>query len=129
MIANKLRKAYGSKGKRVEAVKGVERTIGRGVIPGFPGSSGAGKTTTLRMLCPLLRPDSRDAWIGGFEPVGPAARVRTPIGYVSQDGEHVLLVPRRLFDAEHMGHKTITFARPTLDNIFLKETGRALEES
>ncbi len=54
--------------RRVEAVKGVTFTVGRGEIFGFLGPNGAGKTTTLKMLVGLIRPTSGRARILGGEP-------------------------------------------------------------
>jgi ABC-2 type transport system ATP-binding protein len=54
--------------RRVEAVKGVTFTVGRGEIFGFLGPNGAGKTTTLKMLVGLIRPTAGRARILGGEP-------------------------------------------------------------
>ena len=58
-----LRKAYGG----LEAVRGVDFTVGRGEVVGFLGPNGAGKSTTIRMLCGLLRPTSGTALVGGTD--------------------------------------------------------------
>lgn len=81
-----LRKSYTSKGKTVEAVKGIALQIRRGEIFGFLGPNGAGKTTTLRMLATLLTPDSGEASIAGYDLLRQPEKVRTRIGYVSQAG-------------------------------------------
>lgn len=54
--------------KEVEAVKGVDLTIGRGEIVGFLGPNGAGKTTTLKMLSGIIHPTSGDASVLGYRP-------------------------------------------------------------
>ncbi len=82
----KLRKSYLSKGKPVEAVKGIDLEIRRGEIFGFLGPNGAGKTTTLRMLSSLLVPDGGEARIAGYDLLRQPEKVRTRIGYVSQTG-------------------------------------------
>ena len=49
------------------AVNDVSFTVKRGVIFGFLGANGAGKSTTIRMLCGLLRPTSGEAVVGGYD--------------------------------------------------------------
>jgi ABC-2 type transport system ATP-binding protein len=69
----------------VEAVRGVDLTVGAGETVGFLGPNGAGKTTTLRMLTTLLRPTAGTATVAGHDLLdGPAVRRR--IGYVPQAG-------------------------------------------
>ncbi|MEW1843288.1 ATP-binding cassette domain-containing protein [Nonomuraea angiospora] len=70
----------------VEAVKGVDLSVGPGEIVGFLGPNGAGKTTTMRMLTTLLRPTSGTATVAGHDLLGDAREVRRRIGYVSQNG-------------------------------------------
>jgi ABC-2 type transport system ATP-binding protein len=83
---NDLRKSYTSRGKVVDAVKGINLWVNRGEIFGFLGPNGAGKTTTLRMLATLLSPDSGAAVIAGYDLLRQPGKVRTRIGYVSQAG-------------------------------------------
>ena len=49
------------------AVDAVSFDVGRGAIFGFLGANGAGKSTTIRMLCGLLAPTSGTATVGGFD--------------------------------------------------------------
>jgi ABC-2 type transport system ATP-binding protein len=51
---------------------------------GLVGPDGAGKTTTIRMLCGILAPTSGQATILGHDLVAEAERVKTSIGYLSQ---------------------------------------------
>jgi ABC-2 type transport system ATP-binding protein len=85
-----LRKSFETRKRRqtntVEAVKGVDLTVGQGEIFGFLGPNGAGKTTTLRMLATLLRPDGGQASIFGVDLLKDPAKVRERIGYVAQSG-------------------------------------------
>ncbi len=56
---HKLRKTYRTiTGKRVVAVAGLDLTVPRGGVHAFLGPNGSGKTTTIRMLLGLIRPDS-----------------------------------------------------------------------
>jgi len=66
------------------AVDAVSFTVGRGAIFGFLGANGAGKSTTIRMLCGLLDPTSGTATVGGFDVGREPERVKTVIGYMSQ---------------------------------------------
>jgi ABC-2 type transport system ATP-binding protein len=66
------------------AVDGVSFAVRRGAIFGFLGANGAGKSTTIRMLCGLLDPTSGSATVGGFEVGREPERVKRTIGYMSQ---------------------------------------------
>ncbi|HEV2343398.1 MAG TPA: ATP-binding cassette domain-containing protein [Actinocrinis sp.] len=85
-----LRKTFQTRKRRqttsVEAVKGVDLTVGQGEIFGFLGPNGAGKTTTLRMLATLLPPDGGQATVFGADLLKDPAAVRERIGYVAQSG-------------------------------------------
>jgi ABC-2 type transport system ATP-binding protein len=52
-----LRKVYRDRGRKVAAVDGLDLTVERGGVHGFLGPNGSGKTTTIRMLLGLARPD------------------------------------------------------------------------
>jgi ABC-2 type transport system ATP-binding protein len=81
-----LRKTFKTRRSSVEAVRGVDLEVGRGVIFGFLGPNGAGKTTTLRMLATLIRPTSGEAWVAGVDLASDPAEVRRRLGYVPQGG-------------------------------------------
>jgi ABC-2 type transport system ATP-binding protein len=66
------------------AVDAVSFTVERGEVFGFLGSNGAGKSTTIRMLCGLLRPTSGQASIDGIDVGREPERVKRRIGYMSQ---------------------------------------------
>ncbi len=66
------------------AVDDVSFTVDRGEIFGFLGSNGAGKSTTIRMLCGLLRPTSGTALVGGIDVAADPEGVKARIGYMSQ---------------------------------------------
>jgi ABC-2 type transport system ATP-binding protein len=69
---------------RFTAVDGVSFTVHRGEIFGFLGANGAGKSTTIRMLCGLLLPTSGSATVGGIDVVRRPEDVKKTIGYMSQ---------------------------------------------
>jgi ABC-2 type transport system ATP-binding protein len=66
------------------AVNDVSFEVRAGEIFGFLGSNGAGKSTTIRMLCGLLRPTSGTARVGGIDVVRDPEGVKRRIGYMSQ---------------------------------------------
>jgi ABC-2 type transport system ATP-binding protein len=68
----------------VEAVRVVSFEIARGEVFGLVGPDGAGKTTTLRMLCGLLDPDAGEREICGLSVVEKPDEVRDRIGYMAQ---------------------------------------------
>jgi len=66
------------------AVKDLSFEVRQGEIFGFLGSNGAGKSTTIRMLCGLLRPTSGSARVGGIDVGSEPEAVKQRIGYMSQ---------------------------------------------
>src|SRR5207237_7175793 len=66
------------------AVSDVSFDVGEGEIFGFLGSNGAGKSTTIRMLCGLLAPTSGNATVGGVDVTKDPEGVKRRIGYMSQ---------------------------------------------
>ena len=66
------------------AVDDVSFEVGVGEIFGFLGSNGAGKSTTIRMLCGLLRPSGGTAVVGGVDVNRDPEGVKRQIGYMSQ---------------------------------------------
>ena len=67
-----------------EAVKDLSFSVKQGEIFGFLGANGAGKSTTIRMLCGLLRPTSGTALVGGIDVSRDPEGVKRRIGYMSQ---------------------------------------------
>ncbi|HEY3442868.1 MAG TPA: ABC transporter ATP-binding protein [Paludibaculum sp.] len=69
---------------KLEAVRGLSLKINEGEIFGLVGPDGAGKTTTLRMLCGLMDPTEGTVKVAGLE-VGPNLdAVKDQIGYMAQ---------------------------------------------
>jgi ABC-2 type transport system ATP-binding protein len=66
------------------AVDGVDLEIAPGEIFGLVGPDGAGKTTTLRLLCGLLDPTAGEAAVAGFDVFRQPEEVKRRIGYMSQ---------------------------------------------
>jgi ABC-2 type transport system ATP-binding protein len=66
------------------AVDNLSFDVKSGEIFGFLGANGAGKSTTIRMLCGLLRPTSGTALVGGLDVANDPEGVKRRIGYMSQ---------------------------------------------
>jgi ABC-2 type transport system ATP-binding protein len=66
------------------AVDRVNFEVRKGEIFGFLGANGAGKSTTIRMLCGLLEPTSGTAVVAGHDVGRAPERVKERIGYMSQ---------------------------------------------
>ncbi len=66
------------------AVDHISFDVAEGEIFGFLGSNGAGKSTTIRMLCGLLHPSSGSARVGGLDIARDPEGVKRRIGYMSQ---------------------------------------------
>ncbi|HEX5070764.1 MAG TPA: ABC transporter ATP-binding protein [Vicinamibacterales bacterium] len=66
------------------AVDDVTFDVRRGEVFGFLGSNGAGKSTTIRMLCGLLKPTSGRATVDGLDVGADPEGVKRRIGYMSQ---------------------------------------------
>ena len=66
------------------AVDDLSFTVESGEIFGFLGANGAGKSTTIRMLCGLLRPTVGTALVGGIDVAKDPEGVKRRIGYMSQ---------------------------------------------
>ncbi len=70
--------------RRTVAVDGLNLAVERGEIFGLLGPDGAGKTTTIRLLCALLTPTAGSARVAGFDTVRQAEEVKRRIGYMPQ---------------------------------------------
>ena len=68
----------------LSAVDGLDLTVGRGEVFGLIGPDGAGKTTTMRMLAGVLKPDDGQARVLGSDVISDPERVKEKIGYMSQ---------------------------------------------
>jgi drug efflux transport system ATP-binding protein len=66
------------------AVDHINFEVKRGEIFGFLGANGAGKSTTIRMLCALLQSTEGTARVGGFDINKEPTKVKENIGYMSQ---------------------------------------------
>ncbi|HVR84482.1 MAG TPA: ABC transporter ATP-binding protein, partial [Planctomycetota bacterium] len=68
----------------VVAVDGIDLQVHRGAVYGLIGRNGAGKTTILRMLAGILKPDRGSLRVFGGDPWSAPAEARARVAYVSQ---------------------------------------------
>ena len=68
----------------LKVVEGLSLQVARGEICGFLGANGSGKTTTIRMLCGLLAPDSGSGTCIGYDILRQAHDIRSQVGYMTQ---------------------------------------------
>ena len=80
IVVRGLRKAFGD----VDVLRGVDLDVPRGSVVALLGSNGAGKTTAVRVLATLLRPDGGTARVNGFDVVTEPAQVRASISLTGQ---------------------------------------------
>ena len=75
-----LNKHFGDK----HVVKDLSLQVRRGEIYGFLGPNGSGKTTSIRMLCGLLTPDSGSGTCLGYDLITETAAIKREVGYMTQ---------------------------------------------
>ena len=75
-----LNKRFGDK----HVVRDLSLQVKRGEIFGFLGPNGSGKTTSIRLMCGLLTPDSGEGTCLGFDIVRESSEVKRRVGYMTQ---------------------------------------------
>jgi ABC-2 type transport system ATP-binding protein len=75
-----LVKRFGSR----TVIDGLSLQMAEGEICGFLGGNGSGKTTTIRLLCGLLRADAGSGTCLGLDLMHDAGRIRLQTGYMTQ---------------------------------------------
>ena len=75
-----LTKRFGDK----TVVDDVDLTVKRGEIVGFLGPNGSGKTTTIRMICGLLKPDAGSGTCLGYDIITQSDLIKLQVGYMTQ---------------------------------------------
>lgn len=75
-----LSKSFGTK----KVVDSVSLKVGKGEIYGFLGPNGSGKTTSIRLMCGLLTPDSGSGTCLGFDILRESEQIKRRIGYMTQ---------------------------------------------
>ncbi|MGB7191937.1 MAG: ABC transporter ATP-binding protein [Collimonas pratensis] len=77
---DRINKHFGSK----HVVKDLSLQVRRGEIFGFLGPNGSGKTTSIRMMCGLLTPDSGHGTCMGFDIIKQSDQIKRRVGYMTQ---------------------------------------------
>lgn len=80
VVLDRVGKRYGA----TQAVADLSLRIDRGEMFGLIGPDGAGKTTTIRLMCGLLKPGAGSIRVLGRDPVAEHRRVTESVGYLSQ---------------------------------------------
>src|ERR671937_2187071 len=75
-----MTKRFGS----LVAVDHVDLQVRRGEVCGFLGPNGSGKTTFIRMLCGLLRPDAGSGTCLGHDVITESEAIKRQVGYMTQ---------------------------------------------
>ncbi|PDP68962.1 ATP-binding cassette domain-containing protein [Prevotella intermedia] len=75
---NSISKYYG----KVQALRDVSFSVGKGEVFGLIGPDGAGKTSMYRILCSLLLPDAGTATVDGYDVVSQMKEIRKRVGYM-----------------------------------------------
>ena len=78
--ARKLTRTFGG----FTAVDAIDLDVPQGALYGFLGLNGAGKSTTIRMLCGLLPPTSGEAMVAGHDVVRETLDVRSRVGLIAE---------------------------------------------
>jgi ABC-2 type transport system ATP-binding protein len=80
LVVSNLSRSFGA----VHAVDDISLAVAPGQIYGLVGPDGAGKTTTLRLICGAFKPDKGTVTIGGFPLERQPEQAREMMGYLSQ---------------------------------------------
>src|SRR4051794_19354126 len=80
-----ITKIYSKGVSSIAALSGLSLSVEAGGKLGLLGANGAGKSTAVRILSTLSRPDSGSAKIAGFDAVSEAPQVRARIGVALQE--------------------------------------------
>lgn len=103
----------------VKAVDDISFTVKRGELFGFLGVNGAGKSTTINMLCTLFAPDRGKAYICGFELGKDDNAIRSKLGVVFQHNtlDDRLTVKQNLIYRAYLYEKDKSIIKKNLDMV------------
>jgi ABC-type multidrug transport system ATPase subunit len=77
-----IRKSYGTKNNKIEALSGISFDVSKGELFGIIGPDGTGKTSLFRILTTLLLADEGEATIDSFDVVKDYKEIRKSVGYM-----------------------------------------------
>ena len=108
----------------------VSMVVGRGEISGFLGPNGSGKTTTIRVMCGLLKPDTGHGTVLGHDLLTDGLKIKREVGYMTQrfsfyedlSIEENLAFVARLYELDPVGQAV----RDTLEDLGLYSRRRQL---
>ncbi len=81
-LSGMVKTLFSRKYEEIRAVDGITFTVPDGEIVGYIGANGAGKSTTIKMMCGILTPTSGTVFIDGVEPYRKRRQVAQHIGVV-----------------------------------------------
>ena len=82
-----LYKRFKTKGKKVDALKGLDFQVESGEILGFLGPNGAGKSTTIKIMMDLIRADKGEVKVAGIDSKNIEARRK--VGFMPENPQYV----------------------------------------
>ena len=119
-----LTKSYGA----VRALRGVDLEVQPGEVFGFLGPNGSGKTTTIRCLLDLIRPDGGSLHVLGLDPQKDSLAVRARVGYLpgelAFEGNMTVEASLRLLGRLRGNHLDWGFVRQMAERLDLDLTPR-----
>src|SRR6184192_3906782 len=68
----------------ITAVDHIDLQVRTGEVCGFLGPNGSGKTTFIRMLCGLLKPDAGRGTCLGYDVINESEAIKRQVGYMTQ---------------------------------------------
>jgi energy-coupling factor transport system ATP-binding protein len=87
------RVSFSYPGSERPALSGISLELRRGEYVGVVGPNGGGKSTLVRLLNGLLKPDSGRIWVSGHDPATEPFEVRRHLGVLFQNPENGLVAP------------------------------------
>ena len=107
----------------MQALRGVDLEVQRGEVFGFLGPNGSGKTTTIRCLLDLIRPDAGTLRVLGLDPQRESVTVRAQIGYLPGelhiDDSFTVEAALRFFSRLRGNHVDWAYVRELADRLSL----------
>ena len=118
ILAHDVHKRYAG-GSEEAGLRGFNLAVAPGSVCGLLGPNGAGKSTAVRILSTLLRMDTGDAWVAGFDVRRQGQEVRKRIGLVGQHAavDEVLSGRQNLEMFGRLNHLPIRLARARAEEL------------